>query len=142
MKTYINYRRLIMKTLVTTIAAITLGTIALSGFAAPYGYGPYGYGPYGDRAEIRLERLANNLNLNKEQQQQIKAMLEKQVQERQATRGKLHDQIKSVLNEEQQARFTKMHEERQQWRAARMAGRDGSYCDQRRGPGRYWQSGN
>ena len=126
-----------MKTLVTTIAAITLGTIALTSFAAPYGYGPYG-----NRMETRLERMTEHLNLNEEQNKQIRALLEKQIQVRDSMRGKMHDDIKSVLNEEQQAKFTAMHERRQQIRAERLARRDGRYCNQRRGPGRYWQSGN
>ena len=131
-----------MKTLVTTIAAITLGTSALTSFAAPYGYGPYGYGPYGNRMETRLERMTEHLNLNEEQNKQIRALLEKQIQVRDSMRGKMHADIKSVLNEEQQAKFTAMHERRQQIRAERLARRDGKYCNQRRGPGRYWQSGN
>jgi|GEM_PF-3665277 len=122
-----------MKKLVTTIAAIMLGTIALTGFASPYGYGPSS-----NRMETRLEHMTNYLNLNEDQQQQIKALFEKKVQERKAMRGKMHEDIKSVLNEEQQARFTAMHEERQQRRAERIAKkRDGKYCDQRRGRGRY-----
>ena len=126
-----------MKKLITTIAAITLGTIALTGFAAPYGDARFG-----NRMETRLERLTERLNLNEEQHKQIQAMLENQVQVRETMRGKMHNDIKSVLNEEQQAKFTAMHERRQQIRAERLARRDGRYCNQRKGRGRYWQSGN
>jgi Spy/CpxP family protein refolding chaperone len=126
-----------MKKLITTIAAITLGTIALASFAAPYGDGRYD-----NRMEMRLERMTEHLNLNEEQHKQIQAMFENQLQVRESMRGKMHNDIKSVLNEEQQAKFDAMHAWRQQKRAERMARLDGKNCDQRRGPGRYWKSGN
>ena len=116
-----------MNKLITLSTALVLGTLTVAAVAAPYGYGPRH-----DRMENRIERMTEHLNLNAEQQAQIKTMFEQHQRDRSATRERMHKNINAVLNEEQQAKFKAMHEARHE---KRMALRDGNRCEHGKGKG-------
>ncbi len=117
-----------------TIIAITFGAIAIAATAALAqppcrGNGPgfqqtdanafqpgpgFGRGPgrmRGDpaqRIDYRVSFLTTKLDLNEEQQTQIKAALEEQHAKRVSLREETHNRISAVLNQEQQTKFEQL----------------------------------
>ena len=76
------------------------------------------HGHHKTSPEHRLEKLTTKLELTKAQKRQVAAILEERrvrMQEARAAlraiREETHDQIKQVLNEEQQTKFDAMHEQ-------------------------------
>ena len=76
------------------------------------------YGHHNASPEQRLEKLTAKLELTKAQKRQVGAILEERrvrMQEARAAlravRQETHDQIKQLLNEEQQTKFDAMHEQ-------------------------------
>lgn len=76
------------------------------------------HGHHKTSPEQRLEKLTTKLELTKAQKRQVGSILEERrvrMQEARAAlravRQETHDQIKQVLNEEQQTKFDAMHEQ-------------------------------
>lgn len=106
-----------MKKLVTMIAIAALGGAAITGFASP---GEQGY--RGNKMENRMERMTEHLNLTDQQQEQVRALIEGQMKERQARREQMKENIRAVLTDEQKATFDEMHAKREKRRMARYSG--------------------
>ena len=108
------------KTLLATLTAVTIATASIAGIA----YADGGKGPEG-----AVERLTEKLGLTTEQQAQLKVLFDQRIADRKAMqenltqeqrenmrenardgmRDQMHAQIKSVLTEEQLAKFDQMH---------------------------------
>lgn len=126
-----------MKKLITAATVIVLGSIALTGFASPYERGDR----YNSRAEHRLERMTEHLKLSDEQQQQIKALIDQQIEARKAAKQQMKNKIRAVLTDEQKATFDEMQAARKDKREKRMAMRDGKFCDHHKGTGHHHRHG-
>lgn len=117
------------KTLLIAAAAV----IGLSATVASFAFASSDHHEKG--MHYRMERMTEHLNLSAEQQAQIQTMIEQQMQKRQAERAQMQDNIRSVLNEEQQATFDTMrsqHEGRMKHRMAKYE-HDGEYCEHKKG---------
>ena len=108
------------KTLLATLTAVTIATASITGIA----YADGGKGPEG-----AVERLTEKLGLTVEQQAELKVLFDQRAADRKAMqenltqeqrenmrenardgmREQMHAQIKSVLTEEQLAKFDQMH---------------------------------
>lgn len=105
-----------------TTQSLIAGSIALMATAAYAG--PWG-GPSMDcdPADRRMERMSEQLNLTETQQEQIRAILDEQRQQRDAQRAAVRERIDAVLTPEQLAQRDQRMEERQTRRLDRMAER-------------------
>lgn len=98
-----------------TIAAITLGAVLIP--AAVIAGGHYG--------GHRFERMSEHLQLNEQQQAEVKKIFEEQREERRAMREKTRERISAVLTEEQRAKWDAMRDQRRK----RFCGHDGKGHD-------------
>jgi protein CpxP len=79
--------------------ACVLATGAAGALAAPLGAHPLA----ADRIEMRLERMAERLDLTDAQQEEIRALLDEHHQAADLERAQLREQIDAVLTHEQRA---------------------------------------
>jgi protein CpxP len=102
----------------TAALAIVLGTVGGTALAKPPGgmFGP-------DRAEARLEQMAEQLDLTEAQQEQIRDIVQAQAETRQRDRAAVREQIDAVLTEEQKALRDEQREARMEKRLDRMTKR-------------------
>ncbi len=98
--------------------ALALGTVGANALAKPPGgmCDP-------DRAETRVEWMAEQLDLTEAQQEQIRDLFEEQAVTRQRDREALREQIDAVLTEEQRALRDEHRQGRLEKRLDRMAKR-------------------
>ncbi|MCC1495309.1 hypothetical protein [Alcanivorax sp. 1008] len=64
--------------------------------------------------EHALERMQKNLDLSAQQKTQIDKIFREHREEMEALRGKTHERVNAVLNEEQRAKMATMQEQRKE----------------------------
>ena len=111
-----------MKKTLTALTALTLAlVIPVTAFAAMDGPGPREPG-------ARLERMAENLDLDDAQKARMKAVFEQHRVTRKAMREQMRMQMAEILNDEQRAKMEQMHSQRREHRKGRRARRQMRDC--------------
>jgi Spy/CpxP family protein refolding chaperone len=102
-----------------TVAALALGAILLP--AAVIAGGHFGE----HRADRKVDRMAEHLQLTEQQQAEVKDIFASQREKHMKLRDETHEKIQAILTEEQRATMAKHHEER-----------EGRFC------GKSWKGGH
>ncbi len=130
-----NKRAIVYLAVVVTVAALALPSLAQYGGGGRAGHPEGGHGRMG--VDDRVKHLAKELNLTEDQQTKIKAILEdehKQLsslkqdtslspEERRTkfeeTKKNTSQQIRALLNEDQQKKYDELHSKRGTWKEHR-----------------------
>lgn len=110
-----------------TLIALTLAAmIPTAAYAASHERGEHSRGPH-------VERLAERLELNEEQQAKVRALFEEQKAQHEAMRAQMRGKIAEVLTPDQLANMDAMRDKHREMRTEKRGHRKGRHCDENRG---------